>query len=221
MTHLQTRAKETRHGKPKPSSALNIIFLLFGLAILAWSAYKPRDYFTWVLEIFPAVIGGGVLLATYRRFRLSGLLYGLICVHAVLLMVGAHYTYAEMPLFNWIRDAFHLSRNHYDRAGHFFQGFVPALIAREVLLRTSPLRRGKWLSVIVVALCMAMSVAYEFFEWAAALAVGQKADAFLATQGDIWDTQWDMFLCTIGAVTSLLTLRRAHYRSMATVGINL
>lgn len=190
--------------------------LLIGLvAIFVWSAYAPHDRFTWLLEVAPVLIALPLLLATHACFRFSRLAYGLILLHAVILMVGGHYTYAEMPLFNWLRDAFELSRNYYDRLGHFAQGFIPAIIAREILLRKSPLQRGKWLFFIVSCICLAISACYEFVEWWTALASGSNADAFLATQGDVWDTQWDMLLALIGAVTAQLLLARWHDRSIA------
>ena len=189
-----------------------ILLLAVFSAVLVWSGIHPRDTFTWFLEVLPALLGVGILAATYPRFRFSSLVYVLVTLHAVILMVGGHYTYAEMPAFNWLRDTFARSRNHYDRFGHFAQGFVPAIIAREILLRVSPLRRGKLLFYIVVSICLACSAAYEFIEWWVSLAVGSAADAFLGTQGDVWDTQWDMFMALIGAVTALLTLSGIHDR---------
>lgn len=188
------------------------------LAILAgvfvWSAIQPYDGFTWLLEALPVIIGLPILLVTYRRFPFSRLAYGLLLVHAVILLVGAHYTYAEMPLFNWLRNTFDLDRNYYDRLGHVAQGFIPAIVAREILLRRSPLRPGKWLAFIVVSIALAISALYEMLEWWVALASGSEATAFLATQGDVWDTQWDMFLCLLGAMASLMLLSRRHDRSL-------
>jgi putative membrane protein len=188
-------------------------------AVFLWSVIVPRDLLTWFLEVLPVLIVFPLLALTYRRFPLSRLVYGLIAVHAVILMVGGHYTYAEMPLFNWLRDEFHLSRNYYDRLGHVAQGFVPAIVSREILLRTSPLVRGKWLFFLVTCVCLAISACYEFFEWWVALASGSDAVAFLATQGDVWDTQWDMFLALIGAVAAQLLLSRTHDASMRRSGI--
>lgn len=188
-------------------------------AVFLWSVIAPRDLFTWFLEVLPVLIVFPLLALTYRRFPLSRLVYGLIAVHAVILMVGGHYTYAEMPLFSWLRDEFHLARNYYDRLGHVAQGFVPAIVAREILLRTSPLVRGRWLFFLVVCVCLAISACYEFFEWWVALASGSDAVSFLATQGDVWDTQWDMFLALCGAVAAQLLLGRAHDRSMRSLGI--
>ena len=186
--------------------------------MLAWSAVGPHDYFTWLLEVLPALIGIPLLIVNYNRFRFTTLVYFLIAIHAVILMVGGHYTYAEVPLFNWIRDAWHLSRNHYDRVGHFAQGFIPAMIAREILLRKTPLRPGGWLGFIAVCICMALSVTYEFIEWWTALASGSASTAFLGTQGDVWDTQWDMFCATIGATCSVLLLSRLQDRQLALIG---
>jgi len=195
----------------------HVMLLISGLIILVWSGIHPRDALTWWLEVAPALLGLAVLLATYRRFRLTNLAYLLVWIHAIILMIGGHWTYAEMPLFNWLRDAFELKRNYYDRLGHLAQGFFPAIIVRELLLRTSPLRPGKWLFVLVVASCLAVSAAYELVEWAAALLLGQGADQFLGTQGDPWDTQWDIFLAFVGAMLAPLVLGRAHDRSLATL----
>lgn len=196
-------------------SAFHWLLLVSFLAILAWSGIGPRDRFVWYLEVAPAVIGAVVLIALYPRFRFTDLVYILIWLHAAVLMVGGHYTYAEMPLFNWLRDALHLDRNYYDRLGHFFQGFVPAMIAREVLLRRSPLKPGKWLLFLVSCVALAISAVYEFIEWWVAVATGEAAEAFLATQGDVWDTQWDMFLALSGAVLAQLFLSRLHDRELA------
>jgi putative membrane protein len=182
------------------------------LAVFLWSVIGCHDLFTWSLEVSPAVLGIAILAATYRRFQFTSLVYSLIAVHVIILFIGGHYTYAEMPLFNWIRDSFHLSRNYYDRLGHFAQGFVPALITRELLLRKTALRRGKVLAFLVLCVCMAISAWYELFEFAVARMTGTAADAFLGTQGDPWDTQWDMTFCFIGACCALLILSRWHDR---------
>lgn len=187
-----------------------LVILLIIVVVFIWSAIRPHDYFTWILEVFPAIIGVSVLAATYGDFRFATVVYVLIGAHAIILMIGGHYTYAEVPLFNWIRDEFGMNRNHYDRVGHFAQGFVPALIAREVLLRKSPLRRGRWLFFIVVSICLAFSALYELFEWLVSEATGSAGDAFLGTQGDVFDTQKDMAMALVGAITSLLLLSRLH-----------
>ena len=185
------------------------------LAVFIWSSIHPHDYFTWLLEVFPAIIGAAVLALTYRRFPLTPLVYTLIALHMIILIVGGHYTYAEVPLGNWIRDQFGLSRNHYDRVGHFAQGFVPAMIAREVLLRLNVLKRGRWLFVVVVSVCLAISALYELLEWIVSALTGSAGDAFLGTQGDVFDTQKDMALALVGAVTALITLSKLHDKQLA------
>jgi len=185
------------------------------LVLLGWSAIAPHDRFTWFLEVAPVLIGAPVLLGTYARFRLTPLLYTLLAIHAGVLIVGGHYTYAEVPLGFWAQDAFGFARNHYDRIGHFAQGFVPAILARELLLRLTPLRVGNWLFFLVLCVCLAFSAFYELVEWWVAAATGSAAEAFLGTQGDPWDTQWDMFLALIGATTAQLLLSRLHDRQLA------
>jgi len=187
---------------------------IFVAAFFIWSAIRPHDYFTWFLEVFPVLIALPMLLMTRRKFPLTNLVYGLVAAHMVILLIGGHYTYAEMPLFSWLRDYYGWDRNYYDRLGHVAQGFVPAMFAREILLRTSPLKPGKWLFFIVVCVCLAVSACYEFIEWWVALASGSDAVAFLATQGDIWDTQWDMFLAFSGAISAQLLLTKVHMRQM-------
>lgn len=195
---------------------LTALFILVGVVFL-WSAIRPHDYFTWFLEVFPVLIALPLLFLTRGKFPLTNLAYGLIAAHMVILLVGGHYTYAEMPLFSWLRDYYHLDRNYYDRVGHVAQGFVPALVAREILLRTSPLRPGKWLFFIVVCICLAISAFYEFIEWWVALASGSDAVAFLATQGDVWDTQWDMFLAFLGAIAAQLLLAKMHNQQLSRI----
>jgi len=185
------------------------------LAVFAWSGWRPHDTFTWVLEVLPAVIGLGMLAATRRGFPLSRLLLGLIALHMGILMVGGHYTYAEVPGFDWLRDQFGLARNHYDRVGHFAQGFVPALVAREILLRVSPLSPGRLVGFLALCVAMAISAWYELFEWWVAAATGSAADDFLGTQGDPWDTQKDMFFAFVGALSAVTLMGRAHGRSLA------
>lgn len=184
------------------------------LLIFIWSGTNPHDRYTWVLEVLPAILGMAALALTHRRFRFTRLTYLLIALHMIILMVGGHYTYARVPLFDWIRDALDLGRNHYDRVGHFAQGFVPAIIAREILLRASPLKKGKMLFLIVVCVCLAISAFYEFIEWWVSIATGTAADDFLGTQGDVWDTQWDMFLAFCGAIISQLLLSHTHDRHL-------
>ncbi len=193
-----------------------LVLLIAAAAGLVLSGIRPHDRTTWLLEVFPILLGAPLLVVTGRRFTFTPLVYRLMFLHALILMVGGHYTYARVPLGAWVSELLGLARNHYDRLGHVAQGFVPAMIARELLVRTSPLRPGKWLSVIVVAVVLAVSASYELLEWAAALALGQSAADFLGTQGDPWDTQWDMFLALCGAIAALLTLGRRHDRQLAT-----
>jgi putative membrane protein len=194
-----------------------VVLLALSLVALGASAIRPNDRLTWVLEVGPVLAGLPVLVLTYRRFPLSHLVYAFLWVHSIILIVGGHYTYAEVPLGSWVQGFFDLSRNPYDRLGHFAQGFVPALLAREILKRRSPLGQSWWLPVLVVCFCLALSAVYELFEWWSALALGQSADQFLGTQGDVWDTQWDMFLALTGATLSLILLSKAHDRSLAKV----
>lgn len=182
--------------------------------VLAWSAWKPHDYPTWWLEVLPALGALVVLAATRSRFPLTPLVYWLILTHAVVLMVGGHYTYAEVPLGDWVAEWTGGSRNNYDKLGHFMQGFVPAIVAREILVRHRVVARRGWLSFIVVSICLAISAFYELVEWWVALASGTGAEAFLGTQGYEWDTQSDMFLALAGAVTALLLLSRPHDRQL-------
>lgn len=186
------------------------------LALIA-SAISPFDRITWVMEVIPALIVAPLLVLTRERFPLTRLLYWLIAFHALILIYGGAYTYARVPLGFWMEEFFGFTRNHYDRIGHFAQGFIPAIATREILLRTSPLRRGKWLFFLVSATCLAISAVYEFIEWWAALVSAQAAEAFLGTQGDPWDTQWDMFLATLGAITAQILLARLHDRQLATL----
>ena len=173
----------------------------------------------WGWVYVAAVAAAALLWATRRRFPMTPLVYVLVGIHACILFVGGHYTYAEVPLFSWLRDTFGLARNYYDRVGHFAQGFVPALVAREVLLRLTPLRRGGWTFFLVSCVCLAISACYEFVEWWAAVVMGGSAEAFLGTQGDVWDTQWDMFMCLVGALCAQLLLARWQDRQLATRGL--
>lgn len=199
---------------------LHIGLLLVFFVVLIWSLIHPKDLFTWFLEVLPALIGLAVLVFTYRRFRLTNLVYGLLLLHGVILVIGGHYTYAEMPVFNWLRDTLHLERNYYDRLGHFVQGFIPALIVREILLRNLVLQRGKWLSPLVVSVCLAISALYELLEWGVAELTGTAAEAFLGTQGDVWDTQWDMFMALWGAILALICLSRIHDKFLGRIKNN-
>jgi putative membrane protein len=201
------------------SRRLHLFLLVSFAAILAWSRWQPKDTFIWFLESVPAIVGAIVLVAIYRRTRLTSLVYALVWLHAVVLVVGGHYTYSEMPLFNWLRDEFGLARNYYDRLGHVMQGFVPAMIAREILLRQRVVTGRRWLFFLVTCICLAISAFYEFIEWWVAIASGEAAEAFLATQGDVWDTQWDMFLALLGAMASQLLLWRWHDRQLEDFGV--
>ena len=192
-----------------------VALLTITLLSLILSGISPHDRFTWLLEVLPVLIALPLLLATYRSFPLTPLLYRLLTLHALVLMVGGHYTYAQVPLGFWLQDTLDFSRNHYDRIGHLMQGFVPAMLAREILLRRSPLRPEKWQFFIVTAICLAISAFYELIEWWTALAGGESADAFLGTQGDVWDTQWDMLMALIGALTAQGLLTRLHDRQLA------
>jgi len=189
--------------------------LLGGLFIVfIWSIFKPHDYFTWFLEVFPVFIGLVILIAVYKKFKFTRFTYLLIFLQAVILFIGGHYTYAEMPLFDWLKEVLELKRNYYDRVGHFMQGFVPAIIAREILLRKRIVKNDIWLKFIVVSICLSVSVFYEFIEWWVAIATGTAAEAFLGTQGDIWDTQWDMFLALIGALTAVIFFSKFHDKKL-------
>jgi putative membrane protein len=183
------------------------------LVSIGLSAISPYDWITWWLEAVPVLIAIPVLLATYRRHPLTPLLYRLIFLHMLVLLLGAHYSYARVPLGFWLQDLLDFSRNHYDRIGHFMQGFMPAILAREILLRTGTVRRGGWLFYIVVSICLAFSAFYEMIEWWTAL-LGDVAVEFLGSQGDIWDAQWDMFLALIGAISALLLLSKLHDRQL-------
>jgi len=199
------------------------IFLILLLPVLGWSAVRPHDFFTWFLEVVPVLVGVPIMWATQRRFPLSTLLLVLVWLHCVVLIVGGHYTYARVPMGEWWMQWFGWTRNNYDKLGHFAQGFVPAILAREILLRTSPLgnrgdgRPSRWTAFLVVAVCLGFSALYELIEWWTAVASGAAADDFLGTQGDAWDTQSDMAWALIGAMAALALLSGVHDRSMARV----
>lgn len=202
----------------KKNNYLHISLATIFLAVLTWSGIDPKDQFTWLLETVPAIIGLILCLIFYNKFRLTNLLYILITVHAVILCTGGKYTYAEVPLGFWIQDLFGFARNHYDRLGHFAQGFIPAILAREILIRNKVVAQKAWLFVFVICICLSFSAFYEFIEWWTALISGENATAFLGTQGDVWDTQWDMFMALVGAITAQLTLNRYHDRSLSQLG---
>lgn len=192
-------------------------FILFAVVAvsLVVSAIKPFSFQVWCLEVAPVLIGAVLVLATRRSFPLTMLLYRLLVLHALILIIGGHYAYARVPLGFWVQDVFDLSRNHYDRLGHVAQGFIPAILAREILLRRSPLVPGKWLFFLVLCVCLAFSAFYEFLEWwVALLEDGNTSQEFLGSQGDVWDTQWDMFLALLGAIAGLVFMRRSHDRAL-------
>jgi len=201
-------------------SPLHLALLSLWTVALAASAYHSYDLFTWILEVFPAVIGIGLLIVTYRRFRLTDLLYVLIFVHSLILILGGHYSYARVPLGFWMENLFGFTRNNYDRIGHFAQGFVPAIIARELFLRHKVVRRGAWMVTVIILVCLGISAIYELFEWRTAVFSGSAAEAFLGTQGDPWDTQEDMFTAGIGASAALLLLSRVHDRALSRLTLN-
>jgi putative membrane protein len=197
-----------------PQTAWTIIFV----AVLIWSGIGPHDYPTWLLEVAPAMVAALVLWFTRERFPLTRLTYILILVHCIILMVGGHYTYAEVPLGDWFRDAFDQGRNNYDKLGHFAQGFIPAVIAREILVRNQVVNYPSWRDFLIVCVCVSISAFYELIEWWVALLSAEGADAFLGTQGYEWDTQSDMWLALLGAVTALVLLGRWHDRQLRAAG---
>ncbi|MCP4981404.1 MAG: DUF2238 domain-containing protein [Gammaproteobacteria bacterium] len=198
---------------------MKIIWITIFLGVLLWSAINPKDYPTWVLEVSPAVLGFIVLLASYRSFPLTPLLYILILIHCVILMVGGHYTYAEVPLFDALKPVFGFERNNFDKLGHFAQGFVPALITREILIRKSVLTSAYWRNFFTVCFCLAFSAFYELIEWAVAVVSERGAEAFLGTQGYVWDTQSDMAFALSGAIVALLLLGPWHDRQLRDIGV--
>ncbi len=196
----------------------NLLFLTIGLFVI--SRFGANDPHTWLLEVIPILIIFPIIIYTHKSFRLTSLLYKLIFIHAVILMIGAHYTYELVPLGEWMKNIFGFTRNNYDRIGHFAQGFIPAIFAREIIKRKLILPKG-WLFLFVTSICLAFSASFELFEWFISVLEGSKADSFLGTQGDIWDTQWDMFLCLIGAIISQLVLGAKHDRELGRLGISI
>jgi putative membrane protein len=182
----------------------HILLLLIFIFTLILSAIQPKDYFTWLLEVFPAIMGLIILMFTKSSFEFTFMTYSFILVHSIILFIGGHFTYAEVPFFDWVRDYFHQDRNNYDKIGHFAQGFVPAMITREIFFRNNIIQHRTWLAVLTVAVCMSISVLYEFLEWGVALATGESADAFLGSQGYVWDTQSDMLYATFGAICMIV-----------------
>ena len=203
---------------PAKPSKFELALLVSMVLLLIWSGLDPHDRFTWWLEVAPILIGVPVLVWLYPKLRLTPLSYTLVWFHCLILMLGGHYTYARVPLGFWMEDAFGFTRNHYDRIGHFAQGFIPAMLAREIFIRRSPIGRGMWLPFLVLCFCLAFSAFYELTEFWTALSAGGAATDFLGTQGDVWDTQWDMQMALIGAVVSLVVLSRVQDRQLARVG---
>ncbi|MBD3656358.1 DUF2238 domain-containing protein [Marinobacter sp.] len=187
-----------------------VLWVLTFLGVLVWSGIHPKDQLTWFLEVSPAIVGFVLLVLTYRRFPLTPLVYLLILIHAVILMVGGHYTYAEVPLFDALRDLLGGDRNNYDKLGHLAQGFVPALIARELMLRLGVFSSRRWMNFFIICFCLAFSALYELIEWWVALLSDEAAESFLGTQGYVWDTQSDMALALLGAILALGLLARSH-----------
>lgn len=192
-----------------------IAYVAISLTVLIWSGIAPKDTLTWALEVAPAVIGLILMALTWQRFRLTPLLYILILIHAIVLIIGGHYTYAEVPLFNNLEWLFGTERNNYDKLGHFLQGFEPAILAREILIRLKVVQRPAWLNFIIVAICLGFSAFYELVEWLVAALSGEEAEDFLGTQGYVWDTQSDMALALLGAILALLLLSRWHDRQLS------
>jgi putative membrane protein len=189
---------------------MKYLWLIIFFSFLAWSGINPKDSFIWFLEVAPALIGLIILGVTFKTFRLTTLTYILILLHSIILMIGGHYTYAEVPFFDWLKEYFDLARNNYDKIGHFAQGFIPAIIAREILLRKNVVTRSSWLAFIVVSICLAISAFYELIEWWVAILSGESAEAFLGTQGYVWDTQSDMAIALLGSVMALIIFSRVH-----------
>jgi len=197
---------------------VHAVLLASLVAAMAWSGYQPKERFTWVMETFPVIIGVALMAAVYRRFEFTTLAYALAWVFSLILATGGHWTYAEVPIGFWVRDAFDLSRNHFDRLGHVFQGVIPAMFARELLIRTGGLKPGKWLFFICISIAVAISAAYEMLEWQyAVICGGDLAESFLGSQGDPWDAQTDMFMALLGAAASLALLGKWHNRQIARI----
>ncbi len=207
-------SSSTSRAMPRGRLSLPAALVALVTAALIISGLAPTDRVTWLMETFWVVLGIPLAILTWRRFPLTGLLCCLLALHALVLILGGHYTYARTPVGEWLQDWLGLARNPYDRIGHFVQGFVPAVLWREILVRRSPLRGSRWLAPLVVCGCLAFSAFFELIEWWAALIGGSGADDFLATQGDVWDSQWDMFLALVGATTSLLLLSKVHDRQL-------
>lgn len=201
----------------KRPSGIHIVLLILCILVFILSLIKPKSYFIWFLEAFPVVIGVLILVYTYKRFQFTDLIYILILIQISIILIGAHYTYADVPLFNWIKQVYGLSRNHYDRLTHLTQGIITAFIVRELLIRKLKLKKGVILSILVVCICLAISASYELMEWGAALIAGNLSDDFLGFQGDKWDTQWDMFCGTIGAIITVCMFSKVHDKCISKI----
>jgi len=196
---------------------INYLWIIAYSTTLIWSGINPKDLPTWFLEVAPAIIGAGILLFTFNSFRLTSLLYTLILIHCIVLMIGGHYTYAEVPLFDYFKELFGSDRNNYDKLGHFAQGFVPAIIAREVLIRKKVVNGKGWLILFIISICLAFSAFYELLEWWVAIGTGENAEAFLGTQGYVWDTQSDMGIALLGAICAIVFLSKFHDQQLKTL----
>ncbi len=193
---------------------MRYFYLLIFFSFLLWSGINPKDQFTWFLEVLPAIIGIIILMATYKNFKLTTLVYTLILIHCIILMIGGHYTYAQVPFFDYIKEVFNQDRNNYDKIGHFAQGFIPAMVAREILIRKNIIPLAKWRDFFIVCFCLGFSAFYELIEWWVALLSGEDAEAFLGTQGYIWDTQSDMGLALLGAIVALVLFSKYHDKQL-------
>lgn len=197
---------------------MKLLWIIIFTSFLIWSGINPKDQFTWFLEVFPALAGALVLTLTYKTFKLTSLVYVLILIHCIILMIGAHYTYAEVPLFDYLKELNGSTRNNYDKVGHFAQGFIPAMITREILIRKNVIVGSGWRTFLIISVCLAFSAFYELIEWWVALASGEDAVSFLGTQGYIWDTQSDMGLALLGAIIGLISLSKLHNKQLANIG---
>ena len=193
------------------------IFLLIYFIVFIWSAINPKDYFTWFLEVFPAIVALIILTFTYKNFKFTPLVYSLILIHSIILMVGGHYTYSEVPLFDFIKDVFNHDRNNYDKLGHFAQGFIPAMVAREIIIRKNIINIEAWRNFFIICFCLALSAFYELIEWWVAIFTNEASNDFLGTQGYIWDTQSDIFWALIGSILALTILRNFHIKQLLNI----
>lgn len=198
---------------------MKYIWLSIFFTVLIWSGINPKDQFTWFLEVLPAIIGLAILTYTYKSFKLTTLVYSLILIHCIILMIGGHYTYAEVPAFDYIKDILNQDRNNYDKVGHFAQGFIPSLITREILIRKDIIKLTNWRNFFIVCFCLAFSAFYELIEWWVALFSKEDAQAFLGTQGYIWDTQSDMALALLGSIIALIILSKYHDKQLKNISI--